>query len=71
MTRHDPEYMSVDAATTRFGIGRTTLFDMMAAGRLTRYKVGQRTLVRCDDVRAIIEAGASVGLSVGPDRRRA
>jgi excisionase family DNA binding protein len=71
MTRHDPEYLSVDAATARFGLGRTTLFDMMADGRLRRYKVGQRTLLSVAEVRDLIQAGASVGPAVGPGQRRA
>lgn len=65
-----PEFLTVADAVQTFGLGRTLLFSLMAAGRLQRYKVGTRTLVRAADLRALIEASAvaaRVGPNVGPD----
>ena len=65
------ERQLVADAVARFGIGRTTIFGLMREGRLTRYKIGTITLIRTVEMRAVIEAGADRGPSVGLVSRRA
>jgi excisionase family DNA binding protein len=36
---------SVDVAHRRLGIGKTTLYELIAAGRIRAVKVGARTLI--------------------------
>jgi hypothetical protein len=54
----EPVTYTVDAATRAFGIGRSTLFSLMAGGKLARVKIGKRTLITAESLRALISAGA-------------
>lgn len=40
-----PKTMSVNAALERYGIGRTKLYALIAAGSVTARKFGARTLI--------------------------
>jgi excisionase family DNA binding protein len=42
----------IDEFCRRYGVGRTTAYAEMAAGRLRRRKVGKRSLVAEDDAEA-------------------
>ena len=39
------------------GIGRTTIFRLLALGRLKATKIGRRTLIQADSLRTLIAEG--------------
>ena len=50
-------YSVADAATVS-GIGRTTLYALMASGQLPSKKIGKRRLIPADGLRKLLEAEA-------------
>ena len=50
---------SVAEASSVSGLGRTTLFALISEGRLPKVKLGKRTLIRHDDLQALLSS--SVG----------
>ncbi|WP_165938477.1 AlpA family transcriptional regulator [Parafrankia sp. BMG5.11] len=46
-------------ATAATGISRTMLYALIKAGELTPIKMGSRTLIRHDDLEALIERKAA------------
>ena len=48
--------MSINDATKALGIGRTTLYSLIAQGRVEVVKLGRRTLVKTDSLRRLVEA---------------
>jgi excisionase family DNA binding protein len=64
-------------ATRVTGIGRSTLYAAMAAGRLRAIKLGSRTLIRADELRRFLDALPSArpeticNLEKRPHRNRA
>ena len=51
--------ISIREATEMLGIGRTTIYRLIAEGRLETVKIGSRRLVKVESLREIIERGAS------------
>lgn len=51
----EPLAYSVPDAAVRLGVCKNTVWNLIKAGELRRVKLGARTLVRSDDLRAIIE----------------
>lgn len=49
-----PLSYSVDAAMKATGLGRSTIYELMAEGRLQRVKVGKRTLIPHASLEALI-----------------
>ncbi len=49
-----PFSYSVREVTTLLGLGRTTIYKLLEEGRLTRVKVGARTLIPATDVHALL-----------------
>lgn len=45
-----------DARKALGGIGRTKIYEMIKSGDLRTVKVGRRTLVKTDSIRALVEA---------------
>lgn len=45
---------SINEAAEALSIGRTTLYALIGDGRLQTFKVGRRTLVRVDSLRALL-----------------
>lgn len=62
MTQTTPLLHNVEAAQQRLGLGRSTIFELMATGRLRSVKVGRRRLISesaiTDFVASLEEAGA-------------
>jgi excisionase family DNA binding protein len=46
--------VSINDAAKALGLGRTSIYVMINNGRLKAYKVGRRTLVTAESVRAIL-----------------
>ena len=49
----EPILISVNDAAQILNLGRTSIYSLINAGRLTTVKVGRRTLVRMDSVRKL------------------
>ena len=50
------ENVTINEAIHRFGIGRTKFYELIQAGDIEAFKLGRRTLVRVESVRAFIES---------------
>jgi excisionase family DNA binding protein len=50
MTERTPILHTIPSATAELGIGRTTLFHLIATGALPARKIGRRTLIAHDDL---------------------
>lgn len=57
-TRAEPLSYTIAGAMEATGLGRSTLYNLMGEGTLSKLKVGRRTLIRADSIRALIGAGA-------------
>lgn len=51
-----PVTYSIKDVAALLGLGRTTVYKLIGEGRLTRVKIGARTLVPAADVRALLTA---------------
>lgn len=54
----------------RYGIGRTTAYAEIAAGRLRRRKVGKRSLITEDDAEAWLKCLPTITPLMAPAHRR-
>ena len=50
----------IEDAARITGLGRTTVFDLLAKGKLRRIKIGGRTLVEGDSLRALLRGEQKV-----------
>jgi excisionase family DNA binding protein len=50
----NPLYASIKDLTKIIGLGRSSIYEMLARGDLTAVKVGQRTLVDVEKARAFL-----------------
>lgn len=55
MYEAEPENLTIAETVTRFRIGRTKLFSLIADGRIEALKLGSRTLVRTQSVREFFD----------------
>jgi excisionase family DNA binding protein len=55
MERIISENVTIGEAIRYFGIGRTKLYELIQNGDIDAFKLGRRTLVRADSVRAFID----------------
>lgn len=51
---------SIKDAANSLGVGRTLTYDLIKKGRLDTVKIGSRTLVKVDSIKALID-GATGG----------
>ncbi len=51
----DPVTVTVDAAKKALGIGLTKTYELINEGKLSTVKIGRRTLVRTDSIRALVD----------------
>lgn len=52
-----PLTVTVQKTRELTGLGSTKIFEMLASGQLTRVKVGRRTLITTESIRALIDRG--------------
>lgn len=50
----EPLAISIKDAATALGLGRTSIYAMIADGRLEAFKVGRRTLVTMASIRRLV-----------------
>jgi excisionase family DNA binding protein len=50
----EPLALSINDAAKALSLGRTSIYAMIADGRLEAFKLGRRTLVRVDSLRRIV-----------------
>lgn len=48
--------VSISDTTHTLGVGRTTVYAMIADGRLDAFKLGRRRLVKAESIRRLIAA---------------
>jgi excisionase family DNA binding protein len=48
--------VSINDAAKVLGLGRTSIYAMIAAGRLDAFKLGRRRLVRVESIRRLVAA---------------
>lgn len=46
---------SVNETARSLGLGRTKIYELINDGKLTTIKIGRRTLVKADSIRALID----------------
>ena len=54
----EPLSYTIDGAMRATGLGRSKLYELMASETLIKLKVGKRTLIRADSLRALIDGAA-------------
>lgn len=50
----EPLAISINETARALGLGRTSIYAMIADGRLEAFKLGRRTLVRMESVRQLV-----------------
>jgi excisionase family DNA binding protein len=50
----EPISVSIIEAAKMIGLGRTSIYAMIADGRLEAFKVGRRTLVRVESIKRLV-----------------
>jgi excisionase family DNA binding protein len=61
----EPITIAVKDAQQALGVGRTTIFSLLAEGRLQRLKIGRRTVIPTESLRAFV-AELAAGAEVQP-----
>lgn len=49
---------SINDTAKALSLGRTSIYAMIADGRLEAFKLGRRTLIKADSIRRIVEGKA-------------
>ena len=52
----NPYSFTVDEACKHSGIGRTKLFELLSNGEIPRRKLGRKTLILAEDLKAFVES---------------
>ena len=50
----EPMAVSIKEAAKALSLGRTSIYALIANGRLEVFKIGRRTLVRMDSIRRLV-----------------
>jgi excisionase family DNA binding protein len=51
----DPVTVTIEGARKALGIGNTKLYELIGSKKLRTVKLGRRTLVRTDSIRALVD----------------
>lgn len=54
----EPLALSVNDTAEALSLGRTSIYAMIADGRLQAFKLGRRTLIKMESIRSLLSAGA-------------
>lgn len=54
----DPITVTIENAKSALGIGHTTIYRLINEGALETVKIGRRTLVKTDSIRALVNQAA-------------
>ncbi len=54
----EPVTVTVDGAKKAIGIGTTKLYELINAGKLETVKIGRRTLIKTESIRALVDQAA-------------
>lgn len=54
----EPLTITIQGARKATGLGTTKIYELINEGRLKTVKVGRRTLVRTDSIRALVDQAA-------------
>ena len=46
---------SINEAARTLSLGRTSIYSMIADGRLEAFKLGRRTLIKADSIRRLVD----------------
>lgn len=53
--------VSINDAARALGLGRTSIYSLINSGKLEARKLGRRTLVTTESIRALIDGAAMLG----------
>jgi excisionase family DNA binding protein len=68
---HEPLAYTIADAVKVTGIGRTTLYELIGAGKIKASKAGNRTLVMADSLRDYVDSLPTADIKTGQRRNRA
>ena len=54
----DPVTVTVQGARKALGLGNTKIYELIGEGKLKTVKIGRRTLVKTDSIRALVDQAA-------------
>jgi excisionase family DNA binding protein len=54
----EPVTVTVEGARKALGLGTTKIYELISEGKLCTVKIGRRTLITTDSIRALAEANA-------------
>ena len=54
----DPITVTVDGAKKALGLGHTKIYELIGSGKLETVKIGRRTLVKTNSIRALVGEAA-------------
>jgi len=57
-TAMEPITVTIDGAKKATGLGTTKLYELINQGKLQTIKIGRRTLVKTDSIRALVDQAA-------------
>jgi excisionase family DNA binding protein len=52
----EPLTIRIDDARKAIGVGRTTIYSLIANGQIETVKIGRRRLIRVDSIRQLVAA---------------
>jgi len=51
----EPLAISINDAAKVLGLGRTSIYSLVAVGRLEAFKLGRRTLIKTESVKRLVD----------------